>query len=528
MGVSLRQGEPMTSIATRIATHTRTGIASCLFALAGCTNLYTSPQVNAEDPSAGVAVEIIPMTLGAIRDANATPYTPRRLPAGFFPPQPGPARQLALPRNVVPPAPRIPRTTTASEAATLSPLPETVSAPADPPARIRTRLPAPEQPQPYRIGISDTLLISLEKANPAGAGATQDQAGRRAYVVQDDGAVALPDLGRIPLAGLTLPEAQAVLFEAMVTQQRDPSFSLEISGFNSQRVSIGGAVEEPQLAPITLKPLFLDEALQIAGGVTPDAADQAVIRLFRDGQLFEANLSDLFSDNGLQRVLLKDGDALYIDRAYDLGQAQRYFEEQLRLRDADLNARRFAFETTRTRFQTAQLEATLQQIELQRIQIAQSIRNLRVLVENQNRLLRQEERSSNETVRASFRERLELGAVAQDFAYLAGEVEKQGRFALPFERFATLADVLFSSGGLPTATGDPSQIYVLRLEDSGRLQAFRLDATNAANLTVATRFEMRPRDIVFVAEQPVTVWNRVVSQLIPNLFSSAANLALRL
>ena len=97
---------------------------------------------------------------------------------------------------------------------------------------------------------------------------------------------------------------------------------------------------------------------------------------------------------------------------------------------------------------------------------------------------------------------------------------------LPFERSMSLADVLFDKGGINSNFGDYAEIYVLRAESdpqrSGGLTAFHLNAENAVNLAVATRFEIRPNDVVFVAEQPVTSWNRAFSQILPQIFFSAA------
>jgi polysaccharide export outer membrane protein len=52
--------------------------------------------------------------------------------------------------------------------------------------------------------------------------------------------------------------------------------------------------------------------------------------------------------------------------------------------------------------------------------------------------------------------------------------------------------------------------------------AYHLDARNAVNLVLATRFEMRPNDIVFVEEQPITKWNRALQQAFPTLLNTAA------
>ncbi len=92
---------------------------------------------------------------------------------------------------------------------------------------------------------------------------------------------------------------------------------------------------------------------------------------------------------------------------------------------------------------------------------------------------------------------------------------------LPYEQIATLADVLYGEGaGFETRDGNPQHIYVLRgatdPRDFAGLTAYNLDASNAANLLLATRFELRPNDVIFIAEQPVTRWNRAVSLIIPS------------
>nr|WP_272209963.1 DNA polymerase III subunit psi [Marinicella sp. W31]MDC2875810.1 DNA polymerase III subunit psi [Marinicella sp. W31] len=49
------------------------------------------------------------------------------------------------------------------------------------------------------------------------------------------------------------------------------------------------------------------------------------------------------------------------------------------------------------------------------------------------------------------------------------------------------------------------------------ITAWSLDAQNTANLLLATELQLRPNDIVFVASQPVTNWNRLISQVLPSI-----------
>jgi polysaccharide export outer membrane protein len=131
--------------------------------------------------------------------------------------------------------------------------------------------------------------------------------------------------------------------------------------------------------------------------------------------------------------------------------------------------------------------------------------------------------------RDAFKDRVDLGAVERGYAYLAGEVRRAHRYPLPFETRAYMADVLFDKDGIPIREGDYSEIYLLRAatrpEEAGGVTAYHLNASNAVNLAVASQMELRPGDIVFVAEHPVTAWNRVISQITPTIFIQAANAA---
>jgi polysaccharide export outer membrane protein len=46
-------------------------------------------------------------------------------------------------------------------------------------------------------------------------------------------------------------------------------------------------------------------------------------------------------------------------------------------------------------------------------------------------------------------------------------------------------------------------------------QAYHLDAQNPASVLVADAVELRPNDIVFVAEQPLTSFNRTLLNILP-------------
>jgi polysaccharide export outer membrane protein len=83
----------------------------------------------------------------------------------------------------------------------------------------------------------------------------------------------------------------------------------------------------------------------------------------------------------------------------------------------------------------------------------------------------------------------------------------------PEER-QTLAEVIFAkSGPMNNPSAQRSGIYLLRGQSP--IQAFYLDAQNPARVLVADSVELRPNDIVFSSEQPISTFNRVLSTILP-------------
>ncbi len=440
-------------------------LATCAALLAGCGISYTAPSVSQQ--SGGAQVRVVDVDPQTVLVANRQSYTPRSLPDIYY------------------------RAAGGGQLRGVDTLPAEPFLPDEQRRTLELRVPPAVTPQPYRIGVGDVVLLATKAAGTTIeelSGLLAAQNARQGYTVRDDGAIAIPDLGTLQLAGLTIEEAEARVFEALVDNQIDPAFSLEIAEFNSKRVAVGGAVGNPTLVPITLNTLDLGEALTAAGGVQVANEEFASIRIYRDGSLYQIPFEEFLSRPDLQRTTLTNGDAVYVDTSYDLEQALEFYRSRIDVINVRRDARTAAIQ---------ELQATV---------------NLR--------------RGELNERRDNFTSRLELGAEARDYVYLAGEVTEQSRYTMPFEQQVTLADVLYDSGGMPTATGDPSEIYVLRASSNpaefGAVTAWHLNAANAANLTLATRFEMRPNDIVFVEQQPITKWSRALNQALPTLINTAA------
>jgi len=445
--------------------------------LSGCGVFYTVPQVS-EGPistsayASDLDVQVVALTYETAAAANLEPFTPPRAPRAF---QPGAEEQVRL---------------ASARGPNLPPIPPATSRRIDRPETIAERLPPVVEPERYRIGVGDVVLLTVDAEATTIGGVSaliSAQSKRQGYTVQDDGAISLPDAGDIRIAGMTLGEAEEAVFRALVGAGLEPSFTLEIAEFNSQIVSVGGVVGSPQLIPVSLQPLTLEKALNLAGGVTAIDPSITMIQIYREGEIYTIRLDRYLADPSLGKRILKDGDSVFVGSPYLREEADRYFSQQLTLRGLALES----YDRQRG-------------LEL----------------DSEERIQAQLERE-----RALFKERLELGMVERPYAFVAGE-PGTSQIELPFDRAASLSDVLFSkdAGKLNLAFADYGEIYVLRRERDpqkvGGVTAYHLNAENAANLIVATQFQIRPNDVIFVASQPLTNWNRVISQLTPQLFFS--------
>ena len=78
----------------------------------------------------------------------------------------------------------------------------------------------------------------------------------------------------------------------------------------------------------------------------------------------------------------------------------------------------------------------------------------------------------------------------------------------------SLADILFTSGGvLSSSNAQRSEVYLLR--GNNPVVAYHLDAQSPTRLIVANNMELRPNDILYVAEQPIISFSRTLATISP-------------
>lgn len=113
----------------------------------------------------------------------------------------------------------------------------------------------------YQLGPGDELEFSVPEV--------EDFPTKPARI-DEDGKVEVPLVGRLLLAGFTVPEAEQQLNQHLSVYIRDPHVSVSVKELRSQPVSVLGAVNTPGVHQLQGDKTLL-EVLSLAGGLRPDA-----------------------------------------------------------------------------------------------------------------------------------------------------------------------------------------------------------------------------------------------------------------
>jgi polysaccharide export outer membrane protein len=272
----------------------------------------------------------------------------------------------------------------------------------------------------YRVGPQDVLTVTVwdhpELTIPAGEFRDPEASGT---LVNRDGTIFYPYVGVVEVAGKTVTEIRALLTQRIAKYITNPQLDVKVAAFRSQKVHVVGEVVKPSVLPVTNVPLTALEAVNQAGGNTPES-DLHHVTLTRGDQVRTLDLQRLYDVGDLsQNVVLQDGDVLHVP-----------------------------------------------------------------------------DRNNNKV-------------------YVLGEVQKPASYLMHKGRMS-LAEAIGGSEGLDKLTSDPSRIYVIR-EEHQKPAIYRLDAQSPDALLLATRFDLKPQDVVYVSTTNVARWNRVMTQILPTI-----------
>lgn len=142
---------------------------------------------------------------------------------------------------------------------------------------ITTNLPSPKFGQTtnsgvYLIGPLDTLQISVFQAESLSG----------TFQVDNSGSITMPLIGRVQAAGRSSLQVQDDIANRLAASyMQSPQVTVQVSGFNSQKITVDGAIQKPGSYPVTSGSTTLLEYISIAGGM-PRTADESSVAVYRN------------------------------------------------------------------------------------------------------------------------------------------------------------------------------------------------------------------------------------------------------
>lgn len=157
--------------------------------------------------------------------------------------------------------------------------------------------------------------LALAGSAPVGGGGNGAIQTANGYLVNKDGIIDLPILGKIKVVGLTTSQARETIEEKSKTFFKDPSVSLRITNF---KITIAGEVARPSTYIVPNEKVTILDALGMAGDLTIYGKRENVllIRMNQDGSK-QAHRLDLSKSSVLNSpyYYLKQNDYLYVEPA---------------------------------------------------------------------------------------------------------------------------------------------------------------------------------------------------------------------
>ena len=171
----------------------------------------------------------------------------------------------------------------------------------------------------YSIGPGDSITVTIWEAAPAilfRTGALDPNLGAQAgageklppQMVMEDGAITIPFVGRVKVAGRTLGKIQDEIASKLSGLANNPQVMVSVNGSVNSQVSVIGDVKINQNIPLTPRGEKLLDALAAAGGVA-QPLNKVLVQLSRRGVNARMPLDKIINDPE-QNLSLMPGDVI--------------------------------------------------------------------------------------------------------------------------------------------------------------------------------------------------------------------------
>ena len=429
----------------------------------------------------------------------------------------------------------------------------------------------------YQLGIGDTLALTLiREVNDLNTtiprSSDGNQSNQNVIISQQqndgtletkgrigsDGSVLLLEVGRLEANGKSLNELRSEVRNILIRNGISPRFQLEITDFKSQKSYLTINSESQVILLDDQKTTMRDILTSANVGITPGVITR--IRLQRNSKEFSILLRDLYSDKAAN-INVQSGDHIFIeDSSANItttnsvvdNDGYLVFENVGKVKAAGrtINELKTDFENlmqpvpdSQNAFQIQVTDFASQKALLTPngkpgilIPVTDTPTKLsEVLTQNglsidANNITQISLQRDSQTYKFSLDGLLAPGGpdiylqpddrissqvlpYKENKVFILGGVSPQIFKINPANR-ETLADVLFTSGGpLSASSAKRSEVYLLR--GSNPVVAYHLDAQSPTRLIVADAMQLRPNDILYVAEQPIISFNRTLATIIP-------------
>ena len=429
----------------------------------------------------------------------------------------------------------------------------------------------------YQLGIGDTLALTLIRTNndlntTAPRSSDSNEGGQQVIIRQQqndgtietkgrvgsDGSVLLLEVGRLEANGKSLNELRSEVRNILIRNGVSPRFQLEIVDFKSQKSYLTINSVSKVILLNDQKTTMRDILTSANVGVKPGVITR--IRLQRNSKEFSISLRELYglSTKNIDiqpddHIFVEDSSAnMRVSSSIVDHEGNIVFESIGKVRGAGLTLNQLkenienliqpvpdsqnAFQIQVTNFASqkalltaqgkpgvlipitdkpAKVSEVLSQngLSIDGNQITQITlhRDRKTYVFNLDDLLNPE--SPDVYIQPNDQIVTTILPYKENKVFILGGVSPQIFKINPANR-ETLADVLFTSGGpLSASSAKRSEVYLLR--GSNPVVAYHLDAQSPTRLIVADAMELRPNDILYVAEQPIISFNRTLATIVP-------------
>lgn len=440
-----------------------------------------------------------------------------------------------------------------------------------------TEWPAEQEKSTYKLGIGDELtLLQIVETNQTRTqvfNPIQENLGNNINLppesptqnlveskgrIGSDGSILLLEVGRLEAKGKSINQLRSEIRNILIRNGASPRFQLEIVSFRSQRAYLT-INEKSKVIDLSDKLTNLRDVLAEAEkGLLPGII--TTVRLQREGKTYIMKLRDLLGQEA-PKIVIRNKDHIFIEdrtseietteanvsedgnvvipdvgRVNILGLSLSEIDDLLKNKMQKLPYSKNTFQIVIKEFNSKKavinlpgqtggvIPITNKIIWLDEVLTAKGLAVDGKKITKIN--LQREGKSYQFTLNDLFeinRPRIFLEPndrvivdnlqYKENKVFILGGVSPQIFKINPANR-ETLADVLFTSGGPLSASGAKrSEVYLLR--GSNPVVAYHLDAQSPTRLIVADAMELRPNDIIYVAEQPIISFNRTLATIIP-------------